>query len=72
MITIKALRSRGGVITWNCDTPQQAARLWKAIVKTGRTPDTDESLTNACYFGPDNNLGTKNNRGDGPDKYWVP
>ncbi len=65
MVTIKAVRSRGGIIAWNYDTPQQAARLWKAIVAKGRTPDTDESLINAAYFGP------KNNPGDGPDKYWA-
>jgi hypothetical protein len=65
MVTIKAERSRGGTIEWNYDTPQQASRLWNAIIKSGRTPDTDESLFNAAYFGP------KNNPGDGPDKYWV-
>ena len=65
MVTIKAVRSRGGIIEWNYDTPQQAARFWKKLTETGRTPDSDESLFNAAYFGP------KNNPGDGPDKYWV-
>jgi hypothetical protein len=65
MVTIKAERSQGGVIEWNYDTPQQARRLWNAITKTGRAPDTDESLFNAAYFGPNNKPGM------GPDKYWV-
>lgn len=65
MVTIKAVRSRGGIITWNYDTPQQAAKFWKKLVENGRAPDTDESLINAAYFGP------KNNPGDGPDKYWA-
>jgi hypothetical protein len=65
MITIKALRSRGGVITWNYDHHQQCARFWKELCETGRAPDTGESLTRAYYFGH------KNKPGDGPDKAWM-
>lgn len=65
MVTIKAVLSRGGTIEWNYDNHQQARRVWNAIIGTGRTPDTDESLINAAYFGP------KNQPGSGPDKYWV-
>lgn len=53
MITIKALRSRGGIIEWNYDTPQQVARFWRALIDTGRTPDTGESLESAVYFAGD-------------------
>jgi hypothetical protein len=65
MVTIKAVRSRGGLIEWNYDNARQAAKAWKHISTTGRTHDTNESLYNAAYFGP------ANNPGDGPDKYWA-
>ncbi len=64
MITIKALRSRGGVISWTYDTPQQCAKFWKRLCETGRAPDTNESLVRAYYFGPNCKAG------DGPNKAW--
>lgn len=49
-VVIKALRERGGIITWCYDTPRQASRLWGDLVKSGRAPDTGEALASACYF----------------------
>lgn len=49
-VKIKACRSRGGVIEWNYDSPQQASRLWRDLIETGRAPDTGESLETAAYF----------------------
>lgn len=49
-ICVKALRSRGGIIEWNYETPQQVARFWRELVNTGRTPDTGENLESAVYF----------------------
>ena len=49
-VCIKALRVRGGLIEWNYDTPQQAARLWRQLIETGTAPDTGERLQSAMYF----------------------
>ena len=64
MITIKALRSRGGIIEWNYDTAQQCRKFWETLTETGRAPDTGDSLVRAYWFGPECGAG------DGPTKAW--
>ena len=49
-VTVKALRSRGGLISWTFDNPQQCARFWKELCNEGCAPDTGESLESAAYF----------------------
>jgi len=66
MILIRAWTNANKLIEWEYDTHQQAAPFWKKLTETGRTPDTNDGLSRAYYWGPNRR------KGDGPDKAWAP
>lgn len=49
-ITIKALRSRGGVIAWDYDNKRDAECFWNKLVKSGEAPDTGAPLQSANWW----------------------
>ena len=49
-VTIKALRARGGLITWVYDSAKDCSRFWGKLCAQGAAPDTGEPLASAAYF----------------------